>query len=105
MPDIPDQNTFASLYPAKPHGTSARPQKAFLDMADQITGSMLDAGWGTGDNALFFAERGCIVTGIDFLEEPIRRAKLKAAERGCPSRSWSGCHDAHGLERAIRQRD
>src|SRR5262249_21967899 len=32
--------------------------------------------------ALFFAARGLRVTGIDFLEEPIRRARSKAAERG-----------------------
>jgi len=51
-------------------------------VADRITGSVLDAGCGTGDNALFFASRGHKVTGIDFLEEPIQRAKRKAAERG-----------------------
>ena len=53
-----------------------------LDVADQITGSILDAGCGTGENALFFASRGQKVTGIDFLAEPITRAKQKAAERG-----------------------
>ena len=31
---------------------------------------------------MFFAIRGQKVTGIDFLEEPIQRAKQKAAERG-----------------------
>ena len=51
-------------------------------MADQITGSILDAGCGTGENALFFASRGHKVTGIDFLAEPIIWAKRKAAERG-----------------------
>jgi cyclopropane fatty-acyl-phospholipid synthase-like methyltransferase len=50
-------------------------------MADRITGSVLDAGCGTGDNALFFAGRGHKVTGIDFLEEPITRARRKVAER------------------------
>jgi cyclopropane fatty-acyl-phospholipid synthase-like methyltransferase len=50
-------------------------------VADQITGSVLDAGCGTGDNALFFAAWGQKVTGIDFLAEPIKRAKQKAAER------------------------
>ncbi len=44
--------------------------------------SILDAGCGTGDNALFFASQGHKVTGIDFLEEPIQRAKRKAAVRG-----------------------
>jgi cyclopropane fatty-acyl-phospholipid synthase-like methyltransferase len=67
---------------AKLPGTLGTPQKAFLDVADQITGSILDAGCGTGDNALFFASRGHKVTGIDFLDEPIQRAKGKAAERG-----------------------
>ena len=43
---------------------------------------MLDVGCGTGDNALFFAGRGHKATGIDFLAEPLRRARQKAAERG-----------------------
>ena len=51
-------------------------------MADQITGSVLDAGCGTGENALFFASRGHKVTGIDFLAEPIARAKKQASELG-----------------------
>ena len=58
---------------------------AFLDGADQITGSVLDAGCGTGDNAVYFAERRGKGTGIDFLEKPINRAKKKAAERGLPA--------------------
>jgi cyclopropane fatty-acyl-phospholipid synthase-like methyltransferase len=53
-----------------------------LDVADQITGSILDAGCSTGENALFFASRGRKVTGIDFLEGPITRARRKATERG-----------------------
>jgi SAM-dependent methyltransferase len=54
-------------------------------VADRITGSILDAGCGTGENALYFAGRGCQVTGIDFLKEPIRRARHKATERGVPA--------------------
>ncbi len=53
-------------------------------MADRIAGSVLDAGCGTGENALYFAGRGCKATGIDFLDEPIQRARRKAAERGLP---------------------
>ena len=81
MSDLPDKSTFASIYAGQPPWDIGRPQKAFLDVADQITGSILDAGCGTGDNALFFASRGHKVTGIDFLEEPIQRAKRKATER------------------------
>jgi ubiquinone/menaquinone biosynthesis C-methylase UbiE len=84
MSDVPDKNTFASLYSGQAPWDIGKPQKTFLDVADQITGSILDAGCGTGDNALFFASQGYKVTGIDFLEEPIQRAKRKATERGVP---------------------
>jgi cyclopropane fatty-acyl-phospholipid synthase-like methyltransferase len=82
MSDVPDKGTFESLYAGQAPWDIGKPQKPFSDVADQITGSVLDAGCGTGDTALFLAGRGNTVAGIDFLEEPIRRAKRKAAERG-----------------------
>jgi SAM-dependent methyltransferase len=82
MSDVPDKNTFASLYSGQAPWDIGKPQKPFVEMADRITGSILDAGCGTGDTALFFASRGHKVTGIDFLDEPIKRAKRKATERG-----------------------
>jgi cyclopropane fatty-acyl-phospholipid synthase-like methyltransferase len=82
MSSVPDRNTFETAYAGQAPWDIGRPQQAFLDMADRITGSVLDAGCGTGENALYFASRGHKVTGIDFLEEPIQRAKRKAAERG-----------------------
>src|SRR5262249_39196110 len=51
-------------------------------VADQVTGTVLDAGCSTGENALFFAGRGHTVLGIDFLEGPIQEARRKAEERG-----------------------
>ncbi len=82
MTPVPDRNTFESAYAGQAPWDIGKPQKPFIDVADRITGSVLDAGCGTGDNALFFTRRGHKVTGIDFLEEPIQRAKQKAAERG-----------------------
>src|SRR6185503_1621906 len=79
---IPDRSTFENIYAGQPPWEIGRAQKAFVDVADQITGSILDAGCGTGEIALFFAGRGHKVTGIDFLPEPINRAKKKASERG-----------------------
>jgi cyclopropane fatty-acyl-phospholipid synthase-like methyltransferase len=79
---IPDRSTFESTYAGQAPWDIGRPQQAFLDVADRITGSVLDAGCGTGENALFLASRGHKVTGIDFLEEPVARARRKAAERG-----------------------
>jgi len=58
-----------------------KPQPIFTAVADQVTGPVLDVGCGTGEHALFFASRGLQVTGIDFVEEAIRRARAKAAER------------------------
>src|SRR5438067_7550901 len=81
MTTIPDRTTFESAYAGQAPWDIGRPQPAFVAVADRVTGSVLDAGCGTGDNALFFAGRGCTVTGIDFLAEPIRRAQRKAAER------------------------
>jgi cyclopropane fatty-acyl-phospholipid synthase-like methyltransferase len=82
---IHDRSTFESMYAGQAPWDIGRPQQAFLDVADRITGSVLDAGCGTGDTAIFLAGRGCQVTGIDFIEEPINRASHKATERGLPA--------------------
>jgi SAM-dependent methyltransferase len=82
MTVVPDRSTFERAYAGQAPWDIDRPQKSFLEVAHRITGAVLDAGCGTGENALFFAGRGCTVTGIDFLEEPIRRARKKAVERG-----------------------
>ncbi|HZV06954.1 MAG TPA: class I SAM-dependent methyltransferase [Gemmataceae bacterium] len=82
MTTVPDRSTFENLYAGQAPWDIGKPQKPFLDRADQITGSVLDAGCGTGDTALFLASRGRQVTGIDFLQLPIERAKKKATERG-----------------------
>jgi SAM-dependent methyltransferase len=79
---VHDRGSFESLYAGQPRWEIGRPQKAILAVADRITGAVLDAGCGTGENVLFFAGRGQRVTGIDFLAEPIRLAERKAVERG-----------------------
>lgn len=79
---IHGRSSFESLYAGQPRWEIGRPQMAFINVADQIMGSILDSGCGTGENAFFFASRGHTVTGIDFLSEPNSIAKRKAAERG-----------------------
>jgi len=79
---IPDRSTFEDIYAGHPPWEIGRPQRALVNVADRLSGSILDSGCGTGENALFFASRGHKVTGIDFLAEPIKRAKQKAMERG-----------------------
>jgi cyclopropane fatty-acyl-phospholipid synthase-like methyltransferase len=82
MTPAPDRGTFEAIYHGQAPWDIGKPQKPFLDVADRVTGSLLDAGCGTGDTALYFARRGCQVTGIDFLEVPIQRAQRKATDQG-----------------------
>lgn len=72
---------FQNAYAEKAPWDIGRPQQALRSLADKVTGSVLDAGCGTGEHALFFASRGHEVTGFDFLEEAVAAAQRKAAER------------------------
>jgi ubiquinone/menaquinone biosynthesis C-methylase UbiE len=82
MSNLPDRATFENLYAAQAPWDIGKPQAPFVAAADRVGSPLLDAGCGTGDTALFFAARGHRVTGIDFVEEALRRARAKAAERG-----------------------
>jgi cyclopropane fatty-acyl-phospholipid synthase-like methyltransferase len=76
-----DRAAFENLYAGPAPWDIDKPKGAFVAAAPRITGRILDAGCGTGENALFFASRGHRVTGIDFVEVAIRRAQAKAANR------------------------
>ena len=81
--NLPGVSTFDAAYEGRfPPWDIPGPQPALVDVADHITGRLLDSGCGTGENAMFFAQRGCEVTGIDFATEAIRRAQQKASLRG-----------------------
>jgi cyclopropane fatty-acyl-phospholipid synthase-like methyltransferase len=77
-----DRATFEGLYERPAPWDIGRPQGPFVAAADRVTSPVLDAGCGTGEHTLFFAARGHRVVGIDFVEEAVRRARAKAAERG-----------------------
>ncbi|MBV8431656.1 MAG: class I SAM-dependent methyltransferase [Solirubrobacterales bacterium] len=74
-----------------------------LEEAGEIVGSVLDAGCGTGENALYLASRGHEVWGTDYAPVAIERAMKKAEQRG------QGVHfevvDALELEKLGRQFD
>ena len=74
---------FESVYEGEPPWETGRPQKEFiqLEQAGEIVGSVLDIGCGTGENALYFAEHGHEVWGIDFISVAIQKAKEKATQR------------------------
>jgi cyclopropane fatty-acyl-phospholipid synthase-like methyltransferase len=75
---------FEAMYEGRPPWDVGRPQAEFVRLAESgaIAGSVLDAGCGTGENALYLASRGHEVWGVDFVPAAIERAQAKAAERG-----------------------
>jgi cyclopropane fatty-acyl-phospholipid synthase-like methyltransferase len=77
---------FDSAYTGTPPWDIGRPQKEFVELArrGEITGSVLDIGCGTGEDALFFAGEGHEVWGIDSSPLAIQKAKEKAASRELP---------------------
>ena len=50
-------------------------------------GRAVDLGCGTGADALFLADRGFWVTGVDFSRVAVERARRSAAERGLTDRA------------------
>jgi SAM-dependent methyltransferase len=88
MNDDPKKSTsidlarFQTAYSEHAPWDIGKPQLALEAVADEITGSILYAGCGTGENALFFAAKDHDVTGFDFFEGAIATAKRKAEERG-----------------------
>lgn len=77
-------NSFESAYRGTPPWDIGRPQPGIMRLAEtgQIAGSVLDVGCGTGENALYLAERGFAATGIDGAPTAIRKARAKAKRRG-----------------------
>lgn len=61
-----------------------RPQPAVVRLASEgrFTGAVLDAGCGTGENALHVASRGLSVLGVDVAETALAIARAKAHDRG-----------------------
>ena len=77
---------FDSAYRGTPPWDIGRPQKEFTELVRQgeINGSVLDIGCGSGENALFFAQEGFDVWGIDSSPLAIQKAQEKSQQRGLP---------------------
>ncbi|GAA0532241.1 2-polyprenyl-3-methyl-5-hydroxy-6-metoxy-1,4-benzoquinol methylase [Rhizomicrobium palustre] len=77
------QSGFTQIYAeTNPPWDIGKPQPPFIAIENEIEGPLLDCGCGTGGTAVYFAKRGLAVTGIDFVEEAIARAKTRAAKEG-----------------------
>jgi SAM-dependent methyltransferase len=60
------------------------PQPVVVALADsgEVSDDVLDAGCGLGNNAIFLAQRGFRVTGVDGAQPALERARQRAAEHG-----------------------
>jgi SAM-dependent methyltransferase len=81
------------------------PQPAVVRLAAEggFAGAVLDAGCGTGENALHIASLGLPVLGVDVAGTALERARAKAAERGIEAEF--AVADALRLERLGRRFD
>jgi SAM-dependent methyltransferase len=72
---------FDSVYHDHPPWDVGQAQPALIALMDEYppVGPVLDVGCGTGDLALFLADRGHSVVGVDLAETAIARARAKAA--------------------------
>src|SRR4029079_10590915 len=83
----------------------ARRQPAVVRLASEgaFSGVVLDAGCGTGENALHLASLGLSVVGVDVAETALAIAREKAAARGLDVEFTAA--DAVALERLGRRFD
>lgn len=79
------------------------PQPAVVRAAGSFTGTVLDAGCGSGENALHLASRGLPVLGVDVAETALAIARRRASELGLDAEFLTA--DALHLERLGRRFD
>ena len=74
----------ASYHDGSPPWDIGQPQTAIVRVASEggFSGSVLDAGCGTGENALHVASLGFPVLGVDVAETALAIAREKATDRG-----------------------
>jgi 2-polyprenyl-3-methyl-5-hydroxy-6-metoxy-1,4-benzoquinol methylase len=87
------------MYRGTPPWDIGRPQSEVSDLEERgaIRGRVLDAGCGTGENAIYLASKGYEVLGVDLSPTAIEKAQRKARDRGVPVAF--AVHDVLELER------
>ncbi len=80
--DIDTMRGFDSAYLGVPPWDIGKPQGEIvrLEQEGKLRGSVLDCGCGTGENALYLANRGHEVWGIDASPNAIRKAESKSKD-------------------------
>lgn len=72
-----------AFYTEKPHAFGKAPTSFLVDMMPRLKkGKVLDVGMGEGRNAVFLAQKGCEVRGIDLSERAVMNAQKLAQDTG-----------------------
>lgn len=97
--------SFEAMYEGTPPWDIGRPQREFVRLEElgEIKGSVLDAGCGTGENALFLASKRHEVWGVDAAPTAIAKATAKAKARNLAV--TFRLHDALELKKLKRSFD
>jgi cyclopropane fatty-acyl-phospholipid synthase-like methyltransferase len=90
---------FEEMYKGLPPWEIDGPQSEIVHLAEhgEISSAVLDIGCGTGENALYLADIGFEVVGIDIIPTAIEKALRKAEERSLAATFKVG--DALGLQK------
>ncbi|MBA2954653.1 methyltransferase domain-containing protein [Nocardioides sp. MAH-18] len=85
-----EQPSWDERYGGEGRTWSGRPNAVLVaEASDLPVGRAVDLGCGEGGDAIWLAERGWEVTGIDFSEAGLRKAAEHAAQRGVADRiTW-----------------
>ena len=74
---------WIGAYETTPPWDIGHPQRVVVELHEsgELTGRLLDVGCGTGENAIYLADGGSDVVGIDFTRRAIEIAQVKSFER------------------------
>jgi 2-polyprenyl-3-methyl-5-hydroxy-6-metoxy-1,4-benzoquinol methylase len=99
------QHRDASYQDGPPFWDIGRPQPAIARLMSEgaFAGTVLDAGFGTGEHALLIASLGLPVLGVDVAETALVSARKKADDRGITAEFMAA--DAFHLEHLGRRFD
>ncbi len=95
---VPSQFFHKVYQEGAPPWETGRPQPEVIRLTKEglLHGKVLDVGCGTGENALYLAQHGCEVVGLDAVPLAVAAAQAKARERGLNVTFLT--HDALHLE-------